>query len=321
MERLDRDRTLRQAGRGRDGQPSAIQLGRQRLERVLAGGVGGERPGDQVGSLRVEDGDVGLAAASVNGGVAVTEGRATDTATVPSLLTHTLLDLIRQVERVELSDRAHDAVQQHAARRLVDVLAGGDEPDAQIVEALVEGDIVSPVAGQPVQLVDDDVVDGLAVSARVLQVAQHRLEGGPPGRGARDAALDELFGDDRADGLGLALVGGPLGGDGEALLPPAALSLLAGRHPQVGHGALGRQGLAHRGEGVGSTERVHRWRNNGATPERRATARAETTIQLGDAVRFCSCCVSTHDDILSYPIRLIRVVSESIDAQRGGRVK
>ena len=230
MERLDGDRPLRQASRGRDGQPSAIQLGGQRLEGVVAGGVGGERPGDQVGSRRVEGGDVGWAATSVNGGVAVAQGRAPDTATVPSLLAHTLLDLVRQVERVELSDGAHDAVQQHAARRLVDVLAGGDQADAEVIEALIEGDIVSPVTSQPVQLVDDDVVDGLAVSARVLQVAQHRLEGGPPGRGTRDAALDELLGDDRADGLGLALVGGPLGGDGEALLPPTALGLLTGRH-------------------------------------------------------------------------------------------
>ena len=154
MERLDGDRPLRQASRGRDGQPSAIQLGGQRLEGVVADGVGSERPADQVGPLCVEGGDVSLAALGIHGGVAVAQGCATDTATVPSLLTHALLDLVRQVERVELSDRAHDAVQQHAARCLVDVLAGGDEADAEVVEALIEGDIVSPVAGQPVQLVD-----------------------------------------------------------------------------------------------------------------------------------------------------------------------
>ncbi len=189
MERLDGDRPLRQASRGRDGQPSAIQLGGQRLEGVVADGVGSERPADQVGPLCVEGGDVSLAALGIHGGVAVAQGCATDTATVPSLLTHALLDLVRQVERVELSDRAHDAVQQHAARCLVDVLAGGDEADAEVVEALIEGDIVSPVAGQPVQLVDDDVVDGLAVSAGVFQVAQHRLEGWAPGRGVPGAPL------------------------------------------------------------------------------------------------------------------------------------
>ena len=132
-------------------------------------------------------------------------------------------------------------MQQHAAWCLVDVLAGGDQADAEVIEALVEDDVVGAVSRQAVQFVDDDVVDGLAVSAGVLEVAQHRLEGWAPGRGARDAALDELFGDDRPDRLGLALVGGPLDGDGEALLPPTTLSLLAGRYPQVGHGALGHE--------------------------------------------------------------------------------
>lgn len=47
---------------------------------------------------------MGLSAVGVDGGVAVAQGRATDAATVPGLLAHALLDFVRQVERVKLSD-------------------------------------------------------------------------------------------------------------------------------------------------------------------------------------------------------------------------
>ncbi len=137
VEGLDRDRTLRQASRGRDGQPSAIQLGSQRLERVVAGGVGGERPGDELGPVRVDGGDVGLAAVTGRGGVAVSQGCLADAAAVACLLAHAFLDLARQVVRVELRDAGHDAVQQHAAGGLVDVLGRGDQAGAELVEPLV----------------------------------------------------------------------------------------------------------------------------------------------------------------------------------------
>jgi len=193
VEGLDRDRTLRQASRGRDGQPSAIQLGSQRLERVVAGGVGVKGPGDELGPVRVDGGDVGLAAVTGRGGVAVSQGRLADAAAVACLLAHAFLDLARQVVRVELRDAGHDAVQQHAAGGLVDVLGRGDQAGAELVEPLVEDDVVGAVAGQAVELVDDDVVDGLTAGDGLLQVAQHGLQGRAAGGGARGAALDELL--------------------------------------------------------------------------------------------------------------------------------
>jgi len=250
VEGLDRDRTLRQASRGRDGQPSAIQLGSQRLERVVAGGVGGEGPGDELGPVRVDGGDVGLAAVTGRGGVAVSQGRLADAVAVACLLAQAFLDLARQVVRVELRDAGHNAVQQHAAGGLVDVLRRGDQAGAELVEPLVEDDVVGAVAGQAVELVDDDVVDGLTAGDGLLQVAQHGLQGRAAGGGARGAALDELLDNGRADGLGLALVGRPLCRDGEALFVAAALGLLAGGHPQVGHGSLGGEFLGQERHGV-----------------------------------------------------------------------
>ena len=84
-------------------------------------------------------------------------------------------------------------MQQHAAGGLVDVLGRGDQAGAELVEPLVEDDVVGAVAGQAVELVDDDVVDGLTAGDGLLQVAQHGLQGRAAGGGARGAALDELL--------------------------------------------------------------------------------------------------------------------------------
>ncbi|MEX3516388.1 hypothetical protein VVR26_02845 [Corynebacterium camporealensis] len=63
---------------------------------------------------------------------------------------------------------------QEAARSLVDVLTGGNQADTELVELGVDGDVVGAVAGQAVNLVDDDVVD---IALLLFEVAQHRLEG------------------------------------------------------------------------------------------------------------------------------------------------
>ena len=54
--------------------------------------------------------------------VDVAERSLAERPTIPRFLAHPLDDLIGQVTGVELSNTAHNAVQEHAARRLVDVL-------------------------------------------------------------------------------------------------------------------------------------------------------------------------------------------------------
>ena len=92
--------------------------------------------------------------------------------TVSGLFAHPLDDLIGEVPGVELSDGAHNAVQQHAARRLVDVLAGRHQAHTRLLKRPVYLHIVRSVAGEPVELVDDDVVD----AAVFFEVGQHLLQ-------------------------------------------------------------------------------------------------------------------------------------------------
>ena len=130
---------------------------------------------------------------------------------------------------------------QQPTRRLIDILAGRHQPNAELIEALAQGSVVVAVAHQAVELVDDDVVDRPPRPRLLLQVAQHRLESRAPRGSGADATFGELLADDGADAHRLALVGRPLGRDGEALLTAAPPGLLAGRDAQVGHGAPGSQ--------------------------------------------------------------------------------
>nr|WP_241156114.1 hypothetical protein [Leucobacter chromiireducens] len=197
---------------------------------VFTGGVGVERPGDQW-RAPVVDGDGAVLAAVFDGaGVEVADRCAADGAAVLDLLAHAFDDFVGEVAGVELGDRAHDAVEEDAAGSLVDVLAGGDEPDAEFAEPLVKGDVVGAVACETVQLVHDDVID---VALLGFEVAQHLLERGAVGGGAGDATLDELFDDHRTDGLSLLLVRVALRRDRESFFPAAAFRLLARRDAQV----------------------------------------------------------------------------------------
>ena len=328
---IGRDGFGRLTRRGRDGQPQAAQMVGQGPHRPLAGGVLGEGQAHQGRSLGVELDGANLPALSIPAaGVAVAQWGLAQGATTTRLLAHPLDDLIGQVAGVELGDAGHDAVQQHATWRLVDVLAGGDEADTRLIQHPIDLHVIRPIAGQPIQLVHDDVVDGLQRSGRpvasasargstslhgrdapasgraarcrlhaiaLLQVSQHLLQGWPVGATSRLTAIHELLDDERTDTGSLALVGGPLRGDGEALFRAASLRLLPGRHPDVRHRPLGRQGLAHRGERVCSAQGVEGRRTAGSSPELGATTRADTTGPRC-AIRTC-CLASTHDDLLS----------------------
>ncbi|MFN8103912.1 MAG: hypothetical protein U0U69_05575 [Acidimicrobiia bacterium] len=109
--------------------------------------------------------------------VEVADRRPSGQATLLGLLVHALDDLRRQVLAVELGDRAHDAVQQHARWRLVDVLADTDELSPGLADCQVDGDVVGPIARQTIDLVDDDVVD----VALGLETTEQGLQGWPVG--------------------------------------------------------------------------------------------------------------------------------------------
>ena len=77
-------------------------------------------------------------------------------------------------------------MQQQPAGTLVDVLGGGDQADAQLVEASSQGGVVVAVAHQAVELVDDDVVNVTGI----LEVAEHLLQLRAVGAAGGLAAID-----------------------------------------------------------------------------------------------------------------------------------
>ena len=80
-------------------------------------------------------------------------------------------------------------MQQDAAGGLVDVLGGGDQTDAGLVEGPVDLHIVRPVPCQAIQLVDDDVVNPTVF----LKVGQHLLQLRAVGRPGGLTAVGELL--------------------------------------------------------------------------------------------------------------------------------
>ena len=138
-------------------------------------------------------------------------------------------------------------MEEHPTRRLVDVLAGGDEPDASLLKRPVNLHIIRPVAGEAVKFVDDDVVD----PAVFFEVGQHLLQLGPISRASRLTTVGKLLDDQCTHRLGFALVGLTLSREGEPLLRPATLSLLPSRDADVRDGPLGGELGGHSGEGIG----------------------------------------------------------------------
>ncbi len=62
-----------------------------------------------------------------------------------------------EVLGVELGNARHDPVQQHPGWGLVDVLCRRDERDFGVEQRPVNFDLVEPVAGEPIDLVNDAI--------------------------------------------------------------------------------------------------------------------------------------------------------------------
>ncbi|MCH4250397.1 MAG: hypothetical protein LKF88_05970 [Microbacteriaceae bacterium] len=181
--------------------------------------------------------------------VDIAEWSLADRAAQFGFLRHTFEHFVGQVLRIELSDRTHDAVHQQAGRCLVDLLAGRHQPDMQLVQDLVDPDIVSPVAGQPVDLMDDQVVDRLAL---FFEVGDHLLDPGPVQVGAGLSWVNEFFNHQGSQRLSFLFIGLPLSGDGKALGPAAALGLFLSGNTQIDDRPLGCKDLAQSGERIGA---------------------------------------------------------------------
>ncbi|HJQ02944.1 MAG TPA: hypothetical protein VJ851_15220 [Jatrophihabitans sp.] len=177
------------AGAGRPGHQAADrQLRSQLVQRPLAGGVGVKRPANVLDSVRVNIDGPDFAAVDKLPHVQVADRGQRRRPAEPNLGLGAFDDLGRQILAVELGDGTHDAVQQHAGRRLIDVLSAGDQPGTAPLDGQIDLDIIGTVPGQPIDLMHDDVADGLR-----SQVAQHPLQVRPVRRASRFSGI-HVFG-------------------------------------------------------------------------------------------------------------------------------
>lgn len=175
----------RSAGRGDSGQAVSGEVVSEGRQRPTVGGVLGEGLGDEGAANRVDVDPAGLPALAVAAlPVEIAKRGAADGAAGAGFLTEAFDHLGGQVARVELGDGGHDAVQQHAAGSLVNILTGGHQAHAGLVKRPIDLHIVRPVPRQAIQLVDNDVIN----PAVLRQVSQHPLQPGTIDAAGRLAA-------------------------------------------------------------------------------------------------------------------------------------
>nr|WP_237267996.1 hypothetical protein [Tessaracoccus aquimaris] len=119
-------------------------------------------------------------------------------------------------------------MQEHATRRLVDVLRAGDELGTRLLDLEVDLDIIHAVASQSIYLVDDDKLDCV-----LLDEAQHPLQLWSFCRLRTLPRIDKLFDDMRTQRLGLAVAGLTLSRDGESLRFASSRGLISCRDADV----------------------------------------------------------------------------------------
>ena len=109
--------------------------------------------------------------------------------------------------------------------------------DAALAEGAHNVDIIVPVSGETINLMDNDVIHPISV---LFDILQHFLEfRSVSGLGGR-TPIHELFAHYRPHREGFSFVRLPLGGNGKTFVRAAAtLGLPSCRHAKVGHGKLG----------------------------------------------------------------------------------
>lgn len=169
------ERMGRPAGRGDSGQAVSGEMVSESRQRPAVGGVLGESLGDEGAANRVDVDPAGFPALLVAALlVEVAEWGPADGPAGTGLLTEAFDDFAGQVARVELGDGGHDAVQEHAAGSLVNILRRRHQAHAGLVKRPIDLHIVRPVPRQAIQLVDNDIVN----PAGLRQVGQHLLQPG-----------------------------------------------------------------------------------------------------------------------------------------------
>ena len=137
----------RPAGRGGGGQALSGEMVSEGRQRPTVAGVLGESLSDEWAADRVNVDPAGLPALAVAALlVEIAERGPADGPAGTGFFTEAFDHLGGQVARVELGDAAHDAVQEHATRRLVNILTGGDQPHAGLVKRPIDLHIVRPVS-------------------------------------------------------------------------------------------------------------------------------------------------------------------------------
>jgi len=110
---------------------------------------------------------------------------------------------------------------------------------AGLLDLEVDLDVVHAVAGEAVDFVDDDQLDGV-----VFDVGEHSLQFGALGGFGALAGVDELFDYFRAKAFGFAVAGFSLGWDGESFGFSSSFGLVTCGYAQVDHRTL-RCGCGH----------------------------------------------------------------------------
>jgi hypothetical protein len=105
--------------------------------------------------------------------VEIADRRVTRRTAAPGLFMQALFRLVAEVLRIELGDRSHDPVDERPGRSVVDRLRGGHEYGTGFMDGQPDGHVVCAVAGQTIDLVDDDVID-IALIRQPLQESLQR---------------------------------------------------------------------------------------------------------------------------------------------------
>nr|WP_267244026.1 hypothetical protein [Streptomyces sp. PR69] len=124
-------------------------------------------------------------------------------------------------------------MQQHARWRLVDVLGRRHQGRPGLLDGHGDLDVVDPIPCQPVDLVDEDVVDLV-----FCQILQHPLKVGTVSGLGRLPGVHELGDDNRTETFRLAAQRLTLRRDRESLGLATLLRLFFGRDAKIGNGRL-----------------------------------------------------------------------------------
>ena len=188
---------------------------------VLAGREQIEELGNDLTALRINRHGTDFVTIKLLADVDVTELGAGDRAATLGLLTHLVAYVGGAGLRLVLVNGVHDGFDELALWRLIQVKHRGDNARANLAQVTLGNAGVDGIAKDPVEVVDDDVVN-VVLS---LHPRHHLLKDRPLvyGRG-RSTGLDELIDDLSAQLIGLPFASFALGRNGNAF------GVVVGRH-------------------------------------------------------------------------------------------